>query len=331
FGVGEPGAVMENGRSVLHVAAEIGDLAAGLGLPREAVENALSSALSKLRAVRATRKAPFVDSTVYTSWNAMAVVAYLDAWRAFGWESCRAFALATLDRLWKEARRPGRGIAHGVEQGAPDGLLDDNAQTLLAFTHAYEATGDATHLERAREIADVLWNEFRDAKTGGFFDTLDPDVRALAGVKPIQDAPTPAANSVAALGLARLGHLAGDEAALARAKETLEAFAGRATEYGLFAATHFRAMETIVDEPAKVVVVGEGPNAEALARAALAAWPPGALVLRVRAGGFVPEPARAAASASFDGPRALVCRGASCLPPVGSPTDLLRVLASPRA
>ncbi len=61
------------------------------------------SARAKLLAARAQRPTPFIDRTLYTSWNAMAVTAYLETARVLRMESAREFALLTLNRLLDEA------------------------------------------------------------------------------------------------------------------------------------------------------------------------------------------------------------------------------------
>ena len=61
----------------------------------------------KLYAARLKRTAPFIDQTVYTSWNAMAISAYLHAGRVLHLAAPVEFALKTLDRIlaegWSEA------------------------------------------------------------------------------------------------------------------------------------------------------------------------------------------------------------------------------------
>ena len=49
------------------------------------------------------RPTPFIDRTLYTGWNAMAVTAYLETARVLRMDSAREFALRTLDRLLDEA------------------------------------------------------------------------------------------------------------------------------------------------------------------------------------------------------------------------------------
>ena len=89
----------------------------------------LACAMQKMLAARAKRTTPAIDSTLYVSWNAMFVSAYLDAARVLGGEfglRCRAFALKTLDRLlasWDDAN----GFPHRLGGPRLPGTLDDQA------------------------------------------------------------------------------------------------------------------------------------------------------------------------------------------------------------
>jgi uncharacterized protein YyaL (SSP411 family) len=75
-------------------------------------------------------------------------------------------------------------------------------------------------------------------------------------VKPIEDAPTPSANGVAALVFARLGELTSAPEWRDRAVQTLRAFAARAPELGLHGATYLSAVDRVLGLPAHLVVVG---------------------------------------------------------------------------
>jgi uncharacterized protein YyaL (SSP411 family) len=88
--------------------------------------------------------------------------------------------------------------------------------------------------------------------------------------KPFQDSPTPSANSVAAIALMRLHAFTDDSRYHAFAQKVLEAFAGIAPQYGLFAATYGLAATLFAHHPLQVVVTGraDDPAAQALESAA---------------------------------------------------------------
>ena len=61
------------------------------GKPLDQAE--LSAAHAHLLAARRERPTPFIDTTVYTNWNALAVSAYLEAARALHMPEVKAFAV----------------------------------------------------------------------------------------------------------------------------------------------------------------------------------------------------------------------------------------------
>ncbi len=54
-------------------------------------------------AARLLRTTPYVDKTVYVSWNALCVSAYLKAASVLHLDEARRFALRSLDRILAEA------------------------------------------------------------------------------------------------------------------------------------------------------------------------------------------------------------------------------------
>ena len=83
--------------------------------------------------------------------------------------------------------------------------------------------------------------------------------------KPLQDSPTPAGNSVAAIVLDRLYALTGERLYRDWAEKTLEAFAALAPKYGLFAATYGLAALLHARHPLQVVITGAANDAKAAA------------------------------------------------------------------
>src|SRR6202000_2523776 len=103
FDIGELGDMHHNpAKNVLHVKYAVQDTAQRLSFTVEAVERNLKLVREKLYAARLQRPAPFVDKTIYTGWNALAISSYLEAAHVLQLEAPRAFALKTLDRLLQE-------------------------------------------------------------------------------------------------------------------------------------------------------------------------------------------------------------------------------------
>jgi uncharacterized protein len=334
-------------KNVLWIARKPNEIVASLGVDEAGVRLLLARAKGKLLAARGARPAPFIDTTLYVAWNAMFVSAYLDAAAVLGGgkgAACRAFALKTLDRIiaeaWSDARGPARpagGFAHRIGGARLDGSLDDQIFAGLALLDAYEATLDRKFFDAARRATDFAIAEYFDAEGGGFFDRAS-GAAPMGGLevrrKPLQDSPTPGANSSAAILLDRLYGYTNDARYREHAEATLEAFAGIAPQLGLHAASYGLAALLHARQPFEVVITGASgdPQAAALEQAAHSVYRFGKAVLRVTpervAAGNALAPALAETLPHLraDTTQALVCVGTTCRPPVSDPAALIGLL-----
>ena len=325
-------------RNVLWIARDATDIGKRFSLDETTVRLTLAKAKGKMLAARKPRPTPFIDKTMYVSWNAMFVSAYLEAAKVLGGSlgaSCRNFALKTLDRMLKEVWSETRGFGHRIGGPALEGSLDDQVFSVLALLDAYEATLNPRYFAAAQETMDLAMARHGDAEGGGFFDR-PCDAAPMGGLdvrrKPFQDSPTPGANSVAAIALIRMHAFTDDERCRAFSKKTLEAFAGIAPQYGLFAATYGLAATLFAHHPVQVVITGPtlDPTAQALETAAHGVFRLGKSVLRV-----TPETPQLLLAGALketlshlpaDNALAVVCSGQTCLPPTNDPQQLSSLL-----
>jgi uncharacterized protein YyaL (SSP411 family) len=301
-------------RNVLWVARGVAAIAQELQTTEPRVEQLLAGAGKKLKAARDARAAPAVDRAVYTSWNAMLAEALLEAAAILGRRDAGDAALRALTRVWSEARDDQGLLRHRAGLAAPP-LLDDQVQAASAAIAAYEHTGDASWLGRARALADLVLERFA-AEQGGFFDSAAESGAGLlrARAMPIQDSPTPAPNAVAALVFLRLAAALEADRYRDAAERTLAAFAG-AADLGLYAATWLRGLDLLLGGACRVVVADTTTNGP-LAAAALATYRPRRVVVH--------SPGSPVAGRSA--PVALVCAGAACAEPVADAAALRRTL-----
>ena len=335
-------------KNVLHVIGDVAGIAAALGIMEVAASDLLSAAQDKLLAARLERRTPFVDKTIYTGWNGLCVAAYLAAGRALALPETTAFALKSLDRVLAASWQPLSGLSRVVSYGETEAvsrtvpaILDDYAFLGVAALDAWEVTGELRYFDVARQLADTLLARFYDAAEGGFFDTAQegemPKLGALAARrKPLQDAPTPAGNAVAATLLLRLHALTDKNLYRQRAEETLATFAGVAQHLGLYGASYAQALRRLITPPLQVCVLGEDALADDLAAAATARYLLGKSVVRLRRDQLRELPPALAATLpnlpGLDGGSlAVVCRGFTCLPPTRDPEALLALIAGERA
>jgi len=325
-------------KNVLWIARDSAEIAKQLGFDEATALLTIAGAKGKMLAARLPRPTPFVDTTMYVSWNAMFVSAYFEAARILGGSlgaNCRIFALKTLDRMLKEVWTESRGFGHRIGGPSLDGSLDDQVFSVLALLDAYETTLDPRYFSVAQKTMDLAIARYGDAEAGGFFDRPS-DAAPMGGLdvrrKPFQDSPTPSANSVAAIALVRMHAFTGDDRYYAFAKKTLEAFAGIASQYGLFAATYGLAATLFAHHPTQVVITGPANDsaAQALEAAAHRVYRLGKSVLRITpetpqlhlAGALRETLPHLPAGKSL----AVVCSGNTCLPPTSDPAQLSALL-----
>ena len=330
-------------KNVLWVARDVREIAKTLSLEESSVRLAIEGAKGKMLAARIQRPTPYIDRTMYISWNAMFVSAYLAAATVFEGSlggSCRRFALKTLDRMLRETWSESRGFSHRMGGPVLEGSLDDQVFGVIALLDAYEATLDSRYFDAAKRTLDNAIARYGDAEGGGFFDRPH-DAAPMGGLevrrKPFQDSPTPGANSIGAIALVRMHAYAGDARYYELAQKTLEAFAGIAPQYGMFAATYGLAATLFAHHPMQVVITGraDDPAAHALEAAAHRVYRLGKAVLRVTPGVSLTNLAGALKETlphlSADKSLAVVCAGQTCMPPTSDPTQLIAMLENSAA
>ena len=276
----------------------------------------LREALPRLKAARDRRQAPYVDTTPYVNWNAMMASAFLHAGAVLDRPECNTLALKVLSRIWNEAWDDARGMGHVIGRPEPRGMLEDDIHAAAAFLDAYEATGDDDWLTRATAVMQYCRRSHWDEESGGFFDVA----RGRGGAaylatpaKPIQDAPTPSGNGVAALVLARLWAFTDDAPWRQLLDRQLRTFGGAAGQLALYGATLLQAVDWAVNPVTRIEVSGaRGPGAACdMHLLALQAYRPRKIVIRKTA----------------DRPAATVCVGTTCSLPVATPEALGTLLS----
>jgi len=224
-------------KSVLFAPRSPQEIAERLGKNVDDVHRIIESGKKELLAARTRRETPFIDKTLYTSFNGMLISAYFHAYAVLGDESIRGFGIKSLERVLRERFVNGR-LMHTEDVPA---VLDDYVYLIDALITAYEATAQQSYLRQADEHMTVCLQKFYDVSEGGFFDTEEEVLGTR--LKRIEDIPHPSANAVAIMVLLRLFLLTGKDAYRDSAEQTLRIFAGVAREMNVHAGSYFNALE----------------------------------------------------------------------------------------
>ena len=259
--------------------------------------------------------APFVDRTLYTSWNALAARAYLRCADVLDDPSLRERARRAAHAIGTHLRDATGALCRSNDGSGPrlPGLLEDAAAALGLLL-------DLGRVDDALAIARAMRTTLADEREGGFFDAPE---RAAPGrlarrERPLED------NAAAAEGFVRLAVATGDDEWRDVAFAALRAFVGEYRQWGQFASSYANAVARALREPVAVVVVGSGAAADSLARTARTAGDPDVVTLTL-------DPARDAAAIAQRGlppgrTAAYVCLGTTCSAPLSDEGSLHREL-----
>ncbi|MGB6875726.1 MAG: thioredoxin domain-containing protein [Candidatus Acidiferrales bacterium] len=338
YDVGSVGEMHHNpAKNVLWVASSAAEIARGAGMNESEVHLIIARAKGKMLATRAARQAPAVDRTVYVSWNAVFASAFLEAARVLCRQDCREFALKTIELILAQAWDETKGFQHRVGGEKIGGMLDDQIFMAAALLDAYESTLDRRYFSLAERVMLLAIEKYGDRERSGFFDRAS-DAAPMRGLdvrrKPFQDSPTPGTNSAAAIVLDRLYAFTSNALYHDWARLTLEAFAGIAPQYGMFAATYGLAALLHSRHTMQMVVTGAAGDAKAAAleAAANSVYRFAKAVLRVTpqvaaANALAPALKETIPHLDANAAQAIVCAGTSCYPPVSEPEKLIEMLA----
>ena len=195
--------------------------------PAELAER-LAPIRQKLLAEREKRKRPLTDTKVLAGWNGLMIRGLADAGRLFEQREPVDRAIRAAEFALDKLRTPDGRLLHAYAGGQAklNAYLDDYAFLVDGLIALHQATDDARWLKAAQELTDKQIELFWDDEQGGFYFTSSDHEELLARSKDPVDSVTPSGNAVAASNLVYLSRALGKPEHLARARKTVEAFAG---------------------------------------------------------------------------------------------------------
>lgn len=320
------------GRSILHVARPIEEVAKRVGIPVDDAAARLASARDRLYVARSARVWPGRDDKAITAWNALALRAFAEAAGSLGRDDYRHAAEASAAFLTREMSHEGR-LLRTWRLGAAkiDAYLDDYGALANALVSMYELTGDAQYISQARVLADTIINQFWDDDIQGFFDTPRDHEPLIGRPREMADNATPSGASLACEALLRLAALTGDPAYRERATRTLLSFAPRALRTPSAFGHMLCGLDDLIGPFHEVALVGDDgdPRLDALRAVVARRWRP-RQVVAIRA---EDDTVAAQAVPLLEGrtlvsgePAAYVCQEFACQRPVTHPADLQALL-----
>ena len=212
YNVGGAG-LWEHGRNILLRRMPDKDFAAEFGISEPELEERTAAINARLLAARKDRTPPGLDDKSLTSWNALMISGYCDAYEVFGRNEWKERAIASMELLLAKCKRDNGGLWHLYKDGKAsiNGYLEDYSFTTEALLDLYGTTFEERWLNEAHSLAEHAIRHFHDAGNGMFHFTSDLDPALIARPIELNDNVVPASNSSMAKALFRLGQLFDDQ------------------------------------------------------------------------------------------------------------------------
>lgn len=158
--------------------------------------------------LRELRPKPRLDDKSLTSWNALMLKGFVDAYKAIGDKNYLDVAIKNAQFIIANQHREDGGLFHSYKSGKStiNGYLEDYALTIEAFLGLYEQTLNDSWLLTSRDLANYVFDHFQDDNSKMFYFTSDEDDSLVSRSIEYMDNVIPASNSVMAKNLFKLSH-----------------------------------------------------------------------------------------------------------------------------
>ncbi len=303
--------------------------------PVAEIEAILERVRRQLFAKRQLRTRPHLDDKVLTAWNGLMIGALARGGAILRdpelTDAARTAASFIRNTLYDPAEKTLQRRYRQGESGLA-GQLDDYAFLVAGLLELYEVVQEPQWLQWAVDLTSSQNRLFWDKKGGGFFDSLaDPSI--VVRMKGDYDGAEPAANSIAAANLVRLGRLTGNNEWLQLAEKTVNSFSAQLNSYPQALVRLLDVRQSLQEKPRQVVIAGKpgAKDTEKMMAVVFSSYDPDRLLLLADGGdnqqllaGFLPFIRTVAMEENKA--TAYVCKDFTCQLPITDPALLAKEL-----
>ncbi len=322
------------GKNILHLTRNSETVANEVGMNHDDFCKEIEAARQKLLEVRSHRIRPLLDDKILTSWNALMISAMAKTGRV----------LEDIDRIEKsemamkfllsQLRTPDGKMLRRYREGEAryDGYLFDHSATAVACLDIYEATYDPQYIQTAKELMQRVVEKF-SSDSGAFYETANDAEELLVRQISGNDGVEPSGNSSAALAFLKLSAYLIDPELTRKAENIFLSFNDELMEYGINSAYMSQALHLYLGGLKEVAIVGK--KNDAATQSLLNTIRKGFYPNSVFAFSYEDELEKNAKIIPLLEGRSLyqgkaiayVCRQGTCLPPVQTSEELVKLLS----
>jgi uncharacterized protein YyaL (SSP411 family) len=197
----------EDENYVLIQSLSLEEIARNNKMPLSELESKKKNWEQKLYIEREKRSKPRLDDKCLTSWNAIMLKGFVDAYKALEDTNYLDLALKNADFIIKNLWSSEGNLFHNYKnkKSTINGYLEDYSAVIAAFISLYEVTLDEKWLLNAKQLTDYSLEHFYDEKMGFFAFTSNLDEALITSHFETEDNVIPASNSVMGKNLFQLG------------------------------------------------------------------------------------------------------------------------------
>ncbi|WP_090602671.1 thioredoxin domain-containing protein [Parapedobacter koreensis] len=321
FGITEAGNWEEEHTNVLKIDIEADKMAYDAGFSAEEWAKYLAHGKQRLLDYRDIRVRPGLDDKLLTSWNALMLKGFVDAYRVFDVPEYLRVALENAQFIRHYLYAKDGGLLHQPEANGKliTGFLDDYACCIDAFTALYEVTFEETWLYEAKRLMEYVLSYFYNQDASAFYYTSAAAEQLIARKQEIMDNVIPSSTSTIVRQLHRLGLIFDNQRYVEIGSQVLANVVPQMAAYGSgYSNWAIRLLEEVYGCSE---IVFTGPDYKVMRKAFERHYIPNKIIL-----GGTKETLPLLAGRVGSTTRAYVCRNKACSLPVTQVEELLELI-----
>lgn len=219
---------------------------------------------NKLRAYRDNREKPRLDDKTLTSWNALMIKGYVEAFKTFQIQAYLTEALKSAQFIIENQLRSNGALNHNYKDGQSNinGYLEDYATLIDAFISLHEVTLDEKWIRLSKKLTDYTYENFYNQENSMFYFTSKKDEKLVARSFEYRDNVIAASNSIMAKNLFILSHHLDNEKYLNTSSKMLHNVHPEIETYPSGYSNWLDLTENYKNKYYEIVVVGKDANSK---------------------------------------------------------------------
>ncbi len=319
--------------NILHVNRQLNEIAKEEGMALNELKLKINELRQKLFLKRKNRIHPFKDDKILTDWNSLMIASLANAAIVFHNDKYLDKAEMAARFILNQMLMPDGKLLHMYRNGkaGTKANLDDYVFFVNALIELYLSSFNIEYLEKAIEINNTCINDFWSDENNCFsFTSKDKETLFVKRIE-LFDGAVPSGNSIAVMNLVRLGRITGDTGLINRAERMIKAYSNSVNKSPSAFCGFLCSFDELINESMEIIIVGDELDyrTKELLEKSREFYKPGKIIIQKNSDFEIIDKISVMAKDKKminKSPTAYVCRNNTCLEPVNTSVDLLKLL-----